>query len=302
MSEDSIEGVGWRLPPAQHQTVSPPEEILHSGNCGLIIHRVGQFNLEFRAEGRAFARTLQQHLNRVTHPQATTLLYEEIFGTEDRFHWLVHLRAPNDYLQFIRMADEDADLQEIVESDRLPEKGGGNWERMFVEGSFQEAVMVPQHGLVHAGDGALRDGLFVPPARCQTSLPAEQMLHSANAKFIVHRSGQVRYAFREEGRAFAYEWQDYVNRALAGEVTIFLYEETWGRQDRIHWLIHLRSLDAFGEILAMGGEEADYRAIFSRQRIPASRGGGTWARMFVDGSIEDRVLIPHHEGMGMGWF
>lgn len=151
--------------PAAEQVAEPPEQLLHTGNSGLIIHRVGQLTYEFRTEGRSFARDLQFFTNKALHPNATTFVYEELFGTQDRLHWLIHMRAPNDYGQLLEMVDHNTEFQEVATNDRLTEQGGGNWERMFVQGSFQEKVIVPQHGLTHAGHDEDLGGLFaVPPA------------------------------------------------------------------------------------------------------------------------------------------
>ena len=38
-----------------------------------------------------------------------------------------------DYGRLLEMADHDAAFKNIYEGDRLPERGGGNWERMFVQ-------------------------------------------------------------------------------------------------------------------------------------------------------------------------
>jgi hypothetical protein len=40
----------------------------------------------------------------------------------------------------------------------------------------------------------------VPTALDQTSIPIEDLLHSANAGMIIHRTGQLEYAFSAEGR------------------------------------------------------------------------------------------------------
>ncbi|SCE73351.1 hypothetical protein GA0070562_2103 [Micromonospora tulbaghiae] len=281
------------LLPAQHQTTTAPDEILHSGNAGLIIHRVGQVAYEFRDEAREFARSLQQHNNQVLHPYATAFVYEEVFGRQERLHWLIHMRAPNDYGRLLEMVEHDSDFKEIAQGDRLTDRGGGNWERMFGEATFQETVIVPQHGLTHADEDDDLDGLFAAPAHHQTDQPADRMLHSANACAIVHRRAQVKYEMRKEGRQFAYEWQEHINRALAGEATIFLYEETWGRQDRIHWLIHLRTLDAYRHLMRLAETDDDFRALLDKQFVAPHKGGGTWGRMFVEGSINDTVLVPH---------
>lgn len=286
------------FPPAQRQIQTPVEQTLHSANCGLLIHRVGQIRYEFRAEAREFARALQTHSNRALHPHATVLLFEELFGDKDRFHWLVHMKTPNEYAGFIRASDHDPGTRQVVEENRLADKGGGNWERMFEEGSFRETVMVPQHGVVRIDDKRAFEGVFVPPARFQTATPPEKVLHTANAGVVIQRTAQLRYQFREEGRQFCHEWQEYVNRALDGGVTIFLYEETWGQQDRIYWMIHLRTLSDFVRLMALSEADEEYRRMFAKERAP-HKGKGTWARMFVDGSIHDTVLLPHHPGMGV---
>jgi hypothetical protein len=208
------------------------------------------------------------------------------------------MKAPNDYAGFIRMADHDRGVRQVVEEDRLPQRGGGNWERMFAEGSFREKVIVPQHGIVHIDDSF--EGLFVPPARFQTSLAADKLVHTANAGVVIQRAAQLKYEFRDEGRMFAYEWQDYVNRKLGDRLTVLLYEETWGQQDRIYWMLHLRALDDFAQILALARHDDSYRGLFTQERA-SHKGKGTWARMFVDGTIHDTVLVPHHAGMGIAW-
>lgn len=281
------------LRPAQYQTPTPPEEILHSGNAGLIIHRVGQVAYEFRGEAREFATALQQHNNQALHPYATAFVYEEILGRQERLHWLIHMRAPNDYGRLLEMVEHDTEFQEIAQGDRLTERGGGNWERMFTESTFQEVVIVPQHGLTHAGEDDDLNGFFAAPAHHQTGQSPEVMLHSANAGAIVHRRAQVRYEMRKEGRQYAYEWQDHINRTLAGDATIFLYEETWGRQDRIHWMIHLRTLDSYRELLRLPETDPEFRKLLDRECVPPHKGGGTWGRMFVEGSINDTVLVPY---------
>jgi hypothetical protein len=99
----------------------------------------------------------------------------------------------------------------------------------------------------------------------------------------------VAYRFREEGRLFAFDWQESVNQKLAGRVTSLLFEQNFGRQDRIHWLIHLRDL-ADHEVLREFDESG--AALFGKQRIHPSKGGGTWDELFVPASIHDTVMVP----------
>ena len=40
------------VPPARHQAELPPDELLHSGNAGVVVQKVGQLRSEYRNEGR----------------------------------------------------------------------------------------------------------------------------------------------------------------------------------------------------------------------------------------------------------
>ena len=91
---------------------------------------------------------------------------------------------------------------------------------------------------------------------------------------------------------FLYEWAGAVNEAFVGRATAFLFEEMWGRQDRLHLLIHLSSLDAYEELMEFTESAPGMRALLARQWIPTFKGGGTWEHLFVDGSITDSLLAP----------
>ncbi|MER7234246.1 DUF6039 family protein [Streptomyces olivaceus] len=278
------------------------DELLHSGNSGLVIHRAGQLRHEFRDEGRAFASDLVSYLNKPVAGVATVLVFEEILGNVDRLHWLIHMKMPNDYRRFLHVADHDDSFKEITESDRLPERDGGNWERMYVEGSFQERVYVPQHGLDHHSDGSEAPlDTFVPPAVHQTDTPVDQLRHSADTGLTIIRTAQTKFEFRNEARDFAFEWARHVNRALAGEVTAYLYEETFGQQDRIHWMLHLDSLDSYRRLAELKHKDSAFQEMLGKEFIPARKGGGTWERTFVDAGIQDTVLTPLHSGTITGF-
>jgi hypothetical protein len=264
----------------------------NSANAGMLIHRVGQLKYEYRDEGLRFGVDLDRLINEAQRGYITIAMYEEIFGTHNRMHWLLHMKAPNDYQRLLDMVDHDAEWQEVSLSDRLPEKGGGNWERMFVEGSMSEAILAPQHGFTHAEDDDDDRQYFQPPARNQAHQPADQMLHSRNAPFTVHRAAQVKYAFRKEARYFLFEWAGRVNEVMAGSATAFMYEETWGLQDRLHLLIHLRSLDDYHRLLELPRTDEGCREILAKQRVHDAKGGGGWERTFVEGSIVDSLWVP----------
>lgn len=279
---------------AQLQASIPADELLHSANSGMIIHRRGQLDYEFAAEGRSFSVDLLSYVNQAQAGVATTFCYEEVFGTRERLNWFIHMKTPNDYQKLLEMVDHDREFQSISDVDRLPEKGHGNWDKMFLYGSLGDRILVPQHGIAdddHDDDHPLET--FVPPAACQLTQPPELQLNSANAGAIVLRNADLRYEFRKEGRIFAFDWQNFVNERLAGQVTALLYEQTWGQQDRIHHLIHLRSLDDYQALAELDRSDEMAEKIYAKQRVHESKGGGTWDRVFVPASIRDTLLIPH---------
>lgn len=297
------------LASAQAQTTLEPERILHSANCGVLVERVGQIKNDFRSEGRRFARDLATYINETQEGIATVFVYEQTFGQKDQIHWFIHLRSLYDYERMVQMGTYDEEYRKLFLRNAIPpEKGGGSWNRIFIDGSIRETVLLPQfwgmYGTaterVQGGkppvllEGELATGL--PPAHHQCELPPEKTLHSANCGAIIHRSAQLVYEFRSEGREFAREAVEAINQK-GGEVTGFLYEEAFGSADRIHWLLHMKSVSSYYWLIKMHAADEKVRELFFRERIPPERGGGNWSRMFVPGSMTDTCLTPQHWGM-----
>jgi len=132
----------------------------------------------------------------------------------------------------------------------------------------------------------------IPPARQQTSLPDDRILHSGNAGIVMHRTGQMVYDLRSEARQFGREVAESINKNLPGECTVFVYEEAFGQADRLHWLIHVKDLTTYLSLLQLHVRDEEVRDIYFRERIAPEKGGGTWARLFIDGSMADVALIP----------
>ena len=279
---------------AQPDQALAPVTAMHSANSGFTVHRAGQLEYGFAAEGRKFSVDLVGYLNNAQGGVVSTYLFTELFGTRDRLHWLLHMRSPHDYQRLLQMVDHDRDYQDISTLDRLPTKGGGNWERMFMPGTFQERILCPQHGFGHPPEGAVdRSEVFTEPAQYQTTQPADIQLTTATAGVVVIRTGKARYDLRDQARYFGVDWSEYVNTALLGHVTAFLYEEIFGRQDTLHWLIHLRSLDDYASLEGLDRTDPGYRDLLDRKRVPDSKGGGNWGNLFVPGSLHDTVLVPY---------
>jgi len=269
--------------------------VLNSANAGFIVYRTGQLEYDFVAEGIKFSADLVNYMNQAQGDTISTYLFTEAFGARHRLHWLVHLKSPHDYQRLLKMVDTDQAYQDISTKDRLPARGGGNWERMFVPGTFSERVLCPQHGFGKPPEGAYDPRtMFAVPARYQTTQPEDTQLSSATAGAIVVRTGKARYEVREECRQFAVAWAEYVNRALPGIVTAFLFEEIFGRQDTLHLMIHLRSLDDYARLSGLADEDPGYRDFLGRSWVAGRAGDGTWGNLYVPGSLQDTVLLREH--------
>ncbi|CCH31883.1 DUF6039 family protein [Actinosynnema sp. NPDC047251] len=296
------------LPTAQDQTSIARHAILHSGNAGVVVERVGQLRPEFRSEGRLFARELSEYLNTNYAGIVTVFVYEETFGTKDRLHWLLHIKSLYAYETLVQMGTQDVGWRDIVLRQRVPdERGGGGWDRLF-DGPLRETVLIPSafgmYGTSEStpdsvssdGDGAAT--FVVPVAQSQTSVPADEQLNSGNCGIIMHRVGELKYEYRAEGRAFSRALCESWNKVLAGHATIYLYEEAFGRSDRIHHFIHLKSLSSYYTLMGVRAmSDPETREVFTRQWIAEEKGGGGWDRMFVQSSLTDLALTPQHWGM-----
>src|SRR6266508_1006267 len=239
-------------PPARHQTGLPATEILHSANSGVVVERVAQVRAGRYRQAHAFALDTARRINTKQVGTASMFVYEETFGTRDRLHFLLHLTALDGYYPMLRMADEAG-----------PDEGAPTWNELFVPGSVQETVLLPQFWGMY---GAKVAGI------------------------VMHRTAQMVYDFRSEARKFGREVAESINKNLPGECTVFVYEEAFGGADRLHWLMHLKDLNTYMRLLELHVRDEEVRDIYFRDRIGAEKGGGTWARMFVDGSMVDTAL------------
>lgn len=282
----------WLFAPPALAQLTSKEGLLHSLNSGIMIHRVAQVNYDYLADARNFALELQRYMNGKLSPDATVLVYEEVLGGHGRMHWLLHMKTPADYGRLLHLVDHDKAFQEIYQGDRLPKRGGGNWERIFVQGSFQEHVMVPQHGFAREAMDELEPDRFLPPARHQISDANAPFLDSAHCGALVLRSIQARYESRDLARFYLSEWQSHVNNALGGSVSVAQFEEMWGTQDRLYLIIHLRDLNAFAQLRQLEIEDKRLHALMQKPRVNINGEDMAWGGLFDTASMVDKVLLP----------
>jgi hypothetical protein len=148
-------------------------------------------------------------------------------------------------------------------------------------------------------DDQPRASFEVPPAQSHFDVPADKLMNSMSAGAIIVRTAQLKAKYRIQGRAFAQGMADYVTTEMNGLASCALFDEALGTQDRITWLIHLRQLSDYQELMAQSSRP---EAFFHLQE--AMRAGGhstdasTWDEMFIEGSMQERVLIPYFNGFG----
>ncbi|MEO0330040.1 MAG: DUF6039 family protein, partial [Pseudomonadota bacterium] len=276
------------------------ENILHSLNSGFVIHRVGQVSYDFLSEARTFAQELQGYMNMQLKEKATTLVYEEVLGNYGYMHWLVHMKTPSDYGQLLEMVDHDEAFQKIYQDDRLPQRGGGNWERMFVQGSFKENILVPQHGFAKEALDEKEQGLFTTAARHQLPNSAKPFLDTSSAGAILLRTGQAKYECRDLARYYLSEWQAYINKVAPGIITSSQFEEMWGSQDTLHMIVHLRSLADYTILRNLEIEDAGLIELMKKPRAEMNGEVVPWGGLFEASTLSDKVLLPisaqPHEG------
>ncbi|WCN04119.1 DUF6039 family protein [Streptomyces sp. M92] len=74
-------------------------------------------------------------------------LYEEALGTSDRIHWLIHTESLASYYSLIDMrAWTEDDVRDVYSKEWIAaEKGGGTWDRMFIDATLIDLALTPQH-------------------------------------------------------------------------------------------------------------------------------------------------------------
>lgn len=283
--------IGATAVQARQQTSVRAEQILHSTNTGVVVKRTAQLRQAHRSEGRRVALRQAEFVNTKYAGDVTVFVFEEAFGRRDRLHWMIHLRS----LAGLRA------ISALLDGDEGP-AAETDWQEMFVDGSFEETALIPQGWGMYGTDEVLPDGtrvadatpdLRVQPAQQQTAISPEETVNSSNAGLIIHRVAQPRYAFRAEARMFARRITESINTRLPGIASSFLYEEAFGPADRTHWLIHMKSENAYYDLIEMHMRMDDeVRDIYLDEIIAPEKGGGTWNRIFVEGSMGDVACAP----------
>ncbi len=265
-----------------------------SATAGFLVHRTALLEYPYYQEGLQFSRELVAMLNTAQSGRVHTQLFEERRGDLGRVHWFVALRNPNDYKLLLDMIDHDEKWRQWAAMDRLPTRGGGAWDRIFVEGAISERVLCPQHGVGTTHDDGRQDDAeyFQPPAYNQSGLPVEDLVHSGNAGLIIHRRANVFYRVREEARFYLFRRAQRITQAMKGQVSVYTYEEIWGVQDRVHVLLHFRSPDDVAALDEFERTDEELHRIDQVAYAPGTPGDGLWPHLLVPGSVQDVTMSP----------
>lgn len=278
-------------------------ELMNTATAGAVIDRAAQIRHEHRAAAHQFAREYAGHINAHYSDSASVQVYEEVFGAGNRLHWILNLRSLSDYEMLRELPNDDSELRDLLKRHGVDGQPGGGWEALFADGSITETALIPQAWGMYGTSEALPDDVtegnqdgeafVVPPAYHQSGLPMDKILHSGNSGVIIHRTAQPLYKFRAEARMFAREVAESINSRQVGSTTTYLYEEAFGPADRIHWLIHMRAAGSYYPLIDMHVHmDDDVRDIYLRERLAPEKGGGTWNRIFVEGSMRDVAFAP----------
>jgi len=135
-----------------------------------------------------------------------------------------------------------------------------------------------------------------PTAQEQFEIPANELMNSLNSGAVIVRTAQLKSKYRVEGRAFAQGLAQVSNRELLGIATSAVYEEPFGVQDRLTWLVHMRDLNNFNEIASSCSTPEAFEQLQQFTRVGGVEIDVGWEDMFVDGSFTDRLIVPHVPG------
>ncbi|WP_432168927.1 DUF6039 family protein [Streptomyces sp. 1222.5] len=300
------------VPPARHQTAQPADKILHSANAGVVVERVAQIAGGQGDTARRVAREAAEFVN-AKHPGlATVLVYEETFGVKDRLHWLIHFRSLEDYERLLHMGGA-RDFRDGVLGGYVAHHQADDWQAAFVPGSVRETMMLPHRWGIFgtatrtmAQDPSMsplaadRDEPWfeVLPAQHQTSVPADGLLNTATAGVVMHRVVDFSYKYRAEARLFARTVAENTNLNSGGDATALVFEELFGTMERMHFLIHMKTLGTMYKLMGIDARtdpEAP-RATYMQDWVPREEGGGGWDSLMLEGSGHDGCLTPQYWG------
>ncbi|WP_209111902.1 DUF6039 family protein [Endozoicomonas sp. G2_1] len=294
MSEDKLDLLSY-LPPATKQTSVSKEELLNSGNAGVIIMRSGQVTNLYRNEARECALEVCEHTNKTQKGFISSYIYEETYGQQDRIYWFIHLKSLSDYMRFHRLANQDPAFGEIFMRNRSHFEGEyASWINMFPEATFNETVIVP-HRWGSSGTNIPHDADSSQIiANQQVENQRSQVFHSANSRMVLMRSADVKVKHRSAARLFGRQYADYINSHCPSNVTCFMFEEHFGNVDRIHWHLNFEKYEDYEEFIEFCALDVGLKALMvERIRMDGEVSTAGFGH-FKQSSIKDLLVCPQH--------
>jgi hypothetical protein len=128
----------------------------------------------------------------------------------------------------------------------------------------------------------MSESAFRPAATAlhQAGGSGAESLQSASASVVIERVATVAAGMADRAGEYTRRIVESVNRKAAGTASAFVYDEAFGEVDRVHLLVHLKSMSDYEEVLAQAGMSVQQ-----------------WSSAFVPGSTRDTVLLPQFWGM-----
>ncbi len=278
-------------------------DVLTSASAGVIVERRMQCLPTAGDRARVALLKLSDHVNAKYRGLISAHPFERRAGERNMLHWFVSLSSLESHDLWNGLPDTDQRWQEIVAA-QAPADGldSPRLDHLFTAGGIYDTILIPQSfGMYGTAEESIRSVVQIdgePVERFAVPTAADQAtqvhpLDTANAGLIMHRTGQFTYANRGEGRAFARGLAESWNRTLDGIATIYLYEEAFDQSDRIHWLIHLRDIATYYNLMGFRARvDPAARDLFTKQWVSPERGGGGWEALFVESSLIDLALAP----------
>lgn len=282
-------------------------EVLSSATAGVVLERRMRALPAACDRARTALVELSAHINEKYRGLISAHPYEQSVGERNMLHWFVSLSSLESHDLWARLPDTDERWRKIVAAhmpDALRSEASDQprLDQLFTAGGIYDTILIPQSfGMYGTADESVRTVVHVdgePVERFAVPTAAEQAdqrepLDTSNAGLVMHRTGQLTYANRGEGRAFARGLAENWNRTLDGIATIYLYEEAFAQSDRVHWLIHLRDIATYYNLMGFRARvDPAARELFTKQWVPQERGGGGWEALFVESSLVDLALAP----------
>lgn len=108
-------------------------------------------------------------------------------------------------------------------------------------------------------------------------------MDTSNIGALVHRSADLVWNEVERGREWGRQVTEVINANRNADVEILSFEEHFGTQNKLHWMMLFEDLAVYNEMRSNIHTDADFLALANPK---------VWEGLFVQGSVKDVVMQP----------